>query len=695
MNNSKRFVQGNLHKLFFYVSVVFMAFIFVTSAYFAEIRLNDEMKLARYAEEAMNYYQNFGQDTTKYITVEFQNRTLDNQINYYGNGFLFLFPTFKSLFGEKYMYDLAHAMVGLMGALVILLTGLLAREIGFGWRVSLISAWLLFLSPRFFGYSLYKIKDIPYALGFLIGMFFIIRLLKELPNPRRSTLIGLTAGIAYAISVRLGGLLLMPYLGLFLLIIFLYKDELRQYITKFDKQVIGRLLGSLLVVCLLGYIIGIFFYPYIFKSPVNHLLEAFSNKVNLPHKIPVIYNGQKTFSTQLPWHYVIKNIYITIPIIVLIGFMMYFLLAYWLIKQREQLVYTGILAFACLFPIAFVIYQNSSLYCGWHHLLFIYPYMILLSAITIDKLIFYARSQVWTIVVLTIVVGLLARPAYWIVKHYPYQYLYFNLLTGTFSEAFDKQGNDCSKLGNLKGFRWLVKKQNLQNKKENVTIYSNTKNVFEYLSNQINNNINVKYGGHRGMAHNNWDYAIMSTHMLSPKILDINYPPKGTFGKIMVSGVPITCVVKRKNYYDYKGIQMVQQENFKKAAQYLKKAYDYNPNNFGIWPHLGLIYSKEGKYDKAIEFLFSYEQLYPAHDWTKALLARAYFQNEQYRKALKRYSYLLNNGGEKYKKHRISYLIGLCLNKMDQNQKAIRYLQKSLELKKSFKPAKELLQKIS
>ena len=76
-------------------------------------------------------------------------------------------------------------------------------------------------------------------------------------------------------------------------------------------------------------------------------------------------------------------------------------------------------------------------------------------------------------------------------------------------------------------------------------------------------------------------------------------------------GVPICCVVKRTNFDDYHGIQSYRKKDFQKAYNLLVKAYEYDPNNYVIYPYLSGLYFQSRQYQKAVEIANKQLDLFP------------------------------------------------------------------------------------
>ncbi|MDV7396331.1 phospholipid carrier-dependent glycosyltransferase, partial [Arthrospira platensis SPKY1] len=109
-------------------------------------------------------------------------------------------------------HDIRHWYNALFGWLAMLFVALFVKELA-GWRYGLLALAFMWLSPRFLGHSLMNPKDIPFAAGYTMALYFMWRWLKRMPKFSWTDLAGLAGGIAIALGLRAGGLLLFAYLG--------------------------------------------------------------------------------------------------------------------------------------------------------------------------------------------------------------------------------------------------------------------------------------------------------------------------------------------------------------------------------------------------------------------------------------------------------------------------------------------------
>ena len=73
-----------------------------------------------------------------------------------------------------------------------------------------------------------------------------------------------------------------------------------------------------------------------------------------------------------------------------------------------------------------IIYLNATLYGGWRHLYFIYPCLIYVSIKGITFILKFLSIKY----LLVIIIPFLIHTGFWMTQNHPYQYMYFNFLTG-------------------------------------------------------------------------------------------------------------------------------------------------------------------------------------------------------------------------------------------------------------------------
>jgi len=622
----------------------------------------DEIDVSESGEAVLKFYSTLGKDTS-YLNVNVQGELI-SLVKFYGAAFDLSAAWINKIIKPQDEFMVRHILNACLAILAIFFTGLLTRRVSGSERAALLAMWLMFLSPRFFGHAIFNTKDVPFAAASVIATYYMIRLFDEYPHFRLRSSIGLILSMGLAINSRIGGLLFIPYMVLFLSAKTAADNWMNQRpVWQIDLHRLKPFYHVALI-SIFGYLAGIIFWPFGLSGPVSNLLETidFINKV--PLRMPIIFGGSLINSYSVPWFYTIKYILITVPIIVLIGLLLSPLLLRTTMRKSHLL----IIAFTIAFPLLYTMSNDVTLYNGWRHHLFIYPAMISLAAMTLNEIIHY-RKTIATIVI----VGLLLHPAYWIMKNNPYQVTYYNEVVGGLKGAYLRYEDDYYQLASRQAWEWL--EQNVEIQDKQVVYTNNLKPVKELARHRTD--ITVIGGGFKGMAATDWDYAIMSTVMVPPLFLQNHYPPTGTIKVIEVDGVPISCVIKRENKLDYEAIQQLTRLGPDSAMTSLAAAYTYDPNNVGLWFHLGLAHYQRGEFSRAIEFLGPYELMYPNDVATKQLLGDCFIYLDNFEEAIKRYHTLV---GYRPNSARFNYALGYCYSRAGLIEDAIHFLHRSIDL---------------
>jgi uncharacterized membrane protein YuzA (DUF378 family) len=292
------------------------------------------------------------------------------------------------------------------------------------WRISLLTCVLIIFSPRIFSDAFYNDKDIVFLSMYAIASLTMIQFSLN-PSLKWSLIHGLFSAIA--VDTRLVGII-FPALTLLIYLIRLRLDH------RLPQNKIA-VIGSYLVVCAMFIII---LWPYMWSNPISHFIEAFKYISRHPHSAAVLFQGKDVLTNELPWYYLPLWIGISTPILYLGLFICGFIaITANLIKEKlnffikEDLLIDSI--FICLFagPICLVAISHTSIYNGWRHLYFVYPFFILISTKGLieiwKKLSHFKFSRI--IIISTVCISL-GSTGQWMFINHPLQNLYFNTFAG-------------------------------------------------------------------------------------------------------------------------------------------------------------------------------------------------------------------------------------------------------------------------
>ncbi len=357
----------------------------------------DEILHYNHAKKVVNWYATSGNDVSCFDTPT-------SHLKYYGQSIDNLSALVNRVFSIENEYLTRHWIGLVTGFLLVFVIGLLAVEISGSYLAGIIAMLLFFISPRMMGQVFGNLKDIPFALGYTWGVLALFRIVKQLPKPDWKNIISFALAIAFTNSVRIGGLILFPYLGLFFLVWCSINYRQNKSILFAPKTWID-IFAKGFVIVIVGYFLGLLFWPYGLDKPLTNPLHALSVMEHYKISIKQIFEGEVIWSTLMPWYYLPKWILISWPEIVLVGFPLFFILVKNQIKKvnKDLLFQYTMLLFVFVFPFVYVILIGANLYSGWRQMFFIYTPFVVMSALGIEYVVTKLRNTKRYIVVAIIV----------------------------------------------------------------------------------------------------------------------------------------------------------------------------------------------------------------------------------------------------------------------------------------------------
>ncbi|MEO5582207.1 MAG: hypothetical protein ABIR66_05920, partial [Saprospiraceae bacterium] len=480
------------------------------------------------------------------------------------------------------------------GFLVIIFSCLFTKQIG-GWPGAYLTLLFILLSPRFFGDSMVNPKDIPFAAGYIIALYYISKFIKELPKPNLSTMMGIVAGIAIALNTRAGGLLLILYLFLFVGLSFLRKTYNK---IPIEKDELLKSIGYTIGIGLLSYFAGILFWPFALHDPLVNPIKALTEFTNQPTLINVLFKGQNIISSKLPWNYLPHWIIRTIPLFSIFGILFFLRL----VKNRSSelpFMEICILFFSILFPISYAIYKHSTLHDGWRHFIFIYPPLICIASIGWYLWFTSFSSKLVNGISILLLVFLLTENLVSMISLHPYQYTYFNPLFGGLNKSYGNFETDYWMLSIQEGSQWLKDHEHIGENKPAV-IATNCYYPADIYLTDSSKNIKTIYTRYYERSNSDWDYALFYSRFVDrDQLLNHTWPPKGTIYTVQAEGIPLCAIVKRENKEDYLGMEVYRKNDFESAIKHLVTASDYDPMNETVAMVLANVYKNTCQYQKA------------------------------------------------------------------------------------------------
>ncbi len=360
--------------------------------------------------------------------AEFNDKcTYSPTICYYPPLFSMLLYRFAPTGDPQTIYWRRHQLTFAFFAFSVFVFFLIGKKLFKDWKIGLLGALFLIISPKIFAHSFYNPKDIPFLSAYVISIYTLLLFLEK-----KNVFTAILHGIATAVScsIRTPGLIIIPITFFFYFFdLFLARDTWKSYLKA------GLLL---LFSCLIAAGLVYWFTPLLYTSPIANYIKTFNIMKQFPWDGDQLYMGQD-IGSQIPWHYSIVWFSISSPLfyLVLFGLGSLTLILHSLksrIRDQFRSLRDLYLVGACgVLPIIAVILMKSNLYNSDRQMYFVYPPLLLISVygfkVLIDKIRQKTlRWQAWAAILL---VAGLAYPVYFMIRYHPYEYTYFNFLAGS------------------------------------------------------------------------------------------------------------------------------------------------------------------------------------------------------------------------------------------------------------------------
>lgn len=615
----------------------------------------DEPVHYAHAEMVNNYYLTEHSDTSSLYTPE-------TNLSYYGQVFDNISQAINQATNSKHPYQNRHLINALLGFLLILFTSLITKDLG-GYSAATLTALFMFFSPRILGHSLNNMKDIPFALGYMLSIWGLVKSMIDYPKIKWPNLLAISIGLAIAFGTRAGGLVLIP-----VILFFSFLNWLNYFLHSF-REIKTWINGSILLACLLaslllGYLLGVLYWPFALQDIVHNPLKALSMMTHYEVSIRTVFNGHWLWSEKLPWFYGLKWILISSPLVILLGFV-----GHIFSKRKSAWPLTSLLIFAALFPIVWTIIKNSNLYGGWRHLIFVYPSICIISALTWSQLYMQYQKLIWRASIVSLLILGLLGPVLHIIRNHPLEYVYFNRLVGGVKGANGRFETDYYFHGIRQAADWL--EQTLVDSADQSTIKVASNFPLNDYDEYLPENFQIQYFNYYNRGKYDWDYGIFSSTNIDPiQIQKGFWPPLNTIYEVKVDGIPVCVVVKRNSDLDLQALKAYRKSQFIEADSLYKLHLAKYPEHetsllYAAWTKRQLeLYQESG--NLANKLL----SIHPLSDNGLDLLARNAISTGNYRAAIAFLNQLLLNN---YKYRPAYEQMGIAYDRLGKREEAEKF----------------------
>jgi len=555
----------------------------------------------------------------------------DRVMHVYGSSF----DTFTTILGYYLNVDdqmaFRHWWNAIFGFFCVLFTALVVRRLtqgsyAFAWLAMLI----VLLMPRFFGEAMNNPKDVPFALGYIMSLYYAIRMFQSWPHFRWNHALGLVIGTALGISVRIGGLLSVAFFIMYAGLKFIEHIGLKQF-TSLKWKGFGALFTVTIVLGLGSYLLGISPWPYGLDQPFSNPLEALKEFTNYSVSLRQLFEGKLYDSDMLPLYYLRKYLMITTPMAVMFGLSCFALLLYTNRKRFTNEMF--LILFAAIFPIVYIYIQKSQVYGGIRQILFTLPCFVTIAVIGYQWLgdLLSKISSKLNLIPTLIALALLIMPTKFILANHPVSYSYFNEIYGGTSKAYGEYEMDYYLASLRPSAEWFLENVARKHPDQKFEVLTYGMDHVKYYC-RNDKNVHVGYTRFDDRSSKNWDYCIFyNAYFDKSRLTSGEFPPKGTVYQQKVDGVPAGIVIERPSHDDFNGIKAIEKDtNYAKGAELLENYLKIDPARSEVRFYLSSAYIGMGNIEKAILAVKEARKYYPEY-------SRACFAQFQYLMNVKRY----------------------------------------------------------
>lgn len=571
-------------KLIFRVSALLLLVVMMLAARKAGINC-DEVLHYDHSVDVYNYFATGGKDSSALYTPV-------THLQYYGQSYDNIVTFLIKWTGIRDVYGFRHIMSSLAGWLTIVVTALFAVWLR-GYRAGLLTLFLFAVSPTFLGHSQSNLKDVPFALAYISGIFLTLKLMysdKKLPV-KESLLLLLS--VAFCISIRAGGLLLVCYVFFFL---FIYYAEIFVRERRIDFHGITERGLLLTLISVSGIFLSIILWPYALKNPLRNIIESYRVMAHFPDTFRQIFEGKVMWSDNMPWYYLLKSMGITIPLVVMAGLVMFLIFARKWFSGRDMLKYV-FLVFTVVFPLIFVVFEDSNLYSSWRQFLFIYPGLVLVSSLGFHALTKHIRNKYLSLILIVLLVLSAIHPVKFMIVNTPYSYIYYNQLVGGLRGAYGDYETDYYYISQTEASEWLIDYLEEKAKGQTVKVKATYSVKWQFRDHPW---IETSYFRYVDRSQYDWDYAIAVNRYIHPYQLKNNiWPPDNAIHLVYADNIPVCAVLERRSKDDYHGFLALKNDKNEEAIAYFQDVLKINCTDELIFYNFATALFNNGQYEKA------------------------------------------------------------------------------------------------
>ena len=341
-------------------------------------------------------------------------------------------------------------------------------------------------------------------------------------------------------------------------------------------------------------------------------------------------------SGALPWYYTPKFMLMTIPLVVMLGWLAYpFFGAF----RKERWIESAMLYFCFVFPVCWIVATGANVYGGWRHSLFAYPPMVIAAGLGFDAFAAWlgrkSRKRWVEAVGVALPLLLMLPPALHTVRNHPYEYVYFNELSGGVKKAFGHYELDYYYHSMREATEWVVANAEPRSDGAKTIIGSWHIESTKYFLHGDTTRFQVRFIRWAQRYEYDWDYLVFPlTGVSGEYLLGPQFPPKDCVHTVDVDGKPIALILKRQTKDDYDALELLKSGAVDSAVVLFNKVLTLNPYNETALQNLASISLQQHRYSEVIDHCNRLLEVDPTNPTAGQLLIYAYLESGRQQEAV-------------------------------------------------------------
>jgi len=261
-------------------------------------------------------------------------------------------------------------------------------------------------------------------------------------------------------------------------------------------------------------------------------------------------------------------------------------------------------------------------------------WFVVLAAVGWEYIISF-RKRAFLLIILLII--LMLKPAFWMIKNHPFQNVYFNEIVGGLNGAYSNYETDFLSFSGKQAMEWLLKNEDILSIQKLIVSNIETETL-KYYADKHEHKLDIRWTRGYNLGELNWDYAILTSRSMSKtQIQNKAFPPKGSIHTIYADEVPLISIVKKSHEHNFLGYKFIKEQTFDSAVFHFQKSLEFDSMNAEIHCMLGAAYSSLKNYSMAEKHLRRSVDLFPENFVAYDYLGYLYFLRGETDNAFKQY----------------------------------------------------------